>query len=75
MYPLSEVFALNKHEVFELIKTVIKNNNFKNIVSYLCKTANISRSGYYNYIKSEKNYRDLIKGDGSFIKTFRLCYS
>lgn len=40
-----------------LIKSVIDKYKLKNLVSYLCKLSNISRSGYYNYfsIKSHTN--------------------
>lgn len=36
-----------------LIRFVIEKYNLKNMVSYLCTTAGVSRSGYYNYF-SEK---------------------
>lgn len=49
--------SLSKSNIFELIKLTIYNNNFKNVVSYLCKLAKVSRSGYYNYIRSEKARR------------------
>jgi putative transposase len=32
-----------------LIKSVIIKYSLKNMVSYLCKIAEVSRSGYYNY--------------------------
>ncbi|BDR86007.1 hypothetical protein N071400001_06150 [Clostridium tetani] len=40
-----------------LIKSVIDKYKLKNLVSYLCKLSNVSRSGYYNYfsIKSHTN--------------------
>lgn len=39
--------------VFQLIKSVADKNPFKNIIAYLCKSAGVSKSGYYNYISSE----------------------
>lgn len=42
---------------FELIKEIISKFKFKNIVSHLCKISGVSRSGYYNYFKSQ-NSRD-----------------
>jgi putative transposase len=44
---------LKSNEVFELIKSTIEKYSLRNIISYLCKSAGVSRSGYYNYIKSE----------------------
>ncbi len=48
------MYSLSKNNIFELVKSTITDNNFKNVVSYLCKLAKVSRSGYYNYITSEK---------------------
>ena len=45
---------LSSSEIFELIKMVISENNLKNIVSYLCKSAGVSRSGYYNHLANEE---------------------
>lgn len=55
---------LSSSNIFELINMIIKENNLKNLVSYLCKSAGVSRSGYYNYINSaekraEKENQDL----------------
>lgn len=55
---------LSSSNIFELINMIIKENNLKNVVSYLCKSAGVSRSGYYNYINSfekraEKEKQDL----------------
>lgn len=33
----------------------INNTGYKNVVSYLCEIAKVSRSGYYNYINSVNN--------------------
>lgn len=43
-------------EAFHLIESIVNSSNFINVVSALCNTAGVSRSGYYNYLKS-KNYR------------------
>jgi putative transposase len=47
-------------EVFQLIETIINRFNLTNMVSHLCETANVSRSGFYNYIKSKhaRNQRE-----------------
>ena len=47
--------TLSKHDIFESIKIINNSNNFKNIVSYLCQIANVSRSGYYSYMKFANN--------------------
>ncbi len=36
-------------EKFILINSIIEKHNLRNMLSYLCKTAGVSRSGYYNY--------------------------
>jgi transposase InsO family protein len=55
---------LSSSYIFELISMIIKENNLKNVVSYLCKSAGVSRSGYYNYInnadkRAEREKQDL----------------
>lgn len=42
-------------DIFELIDTTIKENNFKNLTEYFCKLLSISLSGYYNYINSKEH--------------------
>ena len=42
-------------DIFELIGTTIKENNFKNLTGYFCKLLSVSRSGYYNYINSKEH--------------------
>lgn len=46
---------LKSSDIFELIRITIKDNNLKSVVSYLCKSAGVSRSGYYNYLSNERN--------------------
>ncbi|WP_200787826.1 IS3 family transposase [Asaccharospora irregularis] len=41
-------------QIFELIKLIVIKHNLKNMVSYLCNVANVSRSGYYNYLNTYK---------------------
>ncbi|WP_413466644.1 IS3 family transposase [Mesobacillus subterraneus] len=48
-----EEVRLPTDQKFMLIRFVIEKYNLKNMVSYLCTTAGVSRSGYYNYF-SEK---------------------
>ena len=44
---------LKSSDIFELIRITIRDNNLKNAVSYLCASAGVSRSGYYNYLSNE----------------------
>ena len=43
----------------------MKNINLRNMVSYLCKVAGVSRSGYYNYFsfksQEQKETKETIK--------------
>jgi len=50
---------------FILINSVIAKYELKNMISYLCKVAGVSRSGYYNYfsLKSEKLREERNKQD------------
>ena len=44
---------LKSSDICELIRITIRDNNLKNVVSYLCASAGVSRSGYYNYLSNE----------------------
>jgi len=48
--------GLSAEYKFIFINSVIKKYKLKNMISYLCKIASVSRSGYYNYfsLKSKK---------------------
>lgn len=41
-------------EIFEMIRMVVEESCLKNIVSYLCRSAGVSRSGYYNHLSNEE---------------------
>ncbi|HDR5039375.1 TPA: IS3 family transposase, partial [Bacillus anthracis] len=43
-------------EAFRIIESIANNANLNHVIKTLCNIANISRSGYYNYLKS-KDYR------------------
>lgn len=40
-------------EAFSLIESIVSKSNFMNVISHLCSIASVSRSGYYNYLKSK----------------------
>ena len=41
--------------MFECIKITLEKYNLKNLTSFLCKISDVSRSGYYNFLATEKN--------------------
>ena len=41
--------------IYQLIETTISQNNMKCKVKYLCDLAQVSRSGYYSYLKAKSN--------------------
>ena len=41
-------------KIFKLIQNLIKNFNLKNMTRHLCKIANVSTSGYYNFLSNFK---------------------
>lgn len=43
---------LSSSSIFEIIQNIILKYNYKSMVSHLCEVASVSRSGYYNYLKS-----------------------
>ena len=61
--------------VFKLINEIISKFKFKNIVSHLCKISGVSRSGYYNYLKSQdsRDYRDKLdrQSRDNILKAFK----
>ena len=42
-------------QAFVLIESLVKKLSSKPILSHLCKLSGVSRSGYYNYLKSKNN--------------------
>ncbi|MFF2877797.1 IS3 family transposase [Gottfriedia sp. NPDC057991] len=51
-----EVVVISPSQKYTLIRSIIEKFELKHIVTYLCKIAGVSRSGYYNYfsIKSQE---------------------
>ena len=45
--------TLEPNQKFNLIRSVIEKYKVENMVSYLCKTAGVSRSGYYNFFSDQ----------------------
>lgn len=49
---------LSALSIFVTIEEMTSSYNYKNMISHLCKIAGVSRSGYYNYLKSKKKKND-----------------
>ena len=54
-------------EAFSLIESIGSKSIFTNVISHLCSIANVSRSGYYNYLKS-KNIRQQRENEDILIR-------
>ncbi|AHM57477.1 insertion sequence element IS150 [Peptoclostridium acidaminophilum DSM 3953] len=67
---------LSTAAIFELIKSTIRQNSLKNMVGYFCSLLKVSRSGYYNYIKSEPTRlareRSDLKSKALILKAFKF---
>lgn len=55
-------------DAFGLIESIVNSSSLSNVVTHLCKTANVSRSGYYNYLKcnnkrKQREEEDLVVRD------------
>lgn len=50
-------------EAFKLIEAIVTNSKLTCIVSHLCKIAGVSRSGYYNFLKSKSSQKQCYKDD------------
>ncbi len=50
-------------QAFMLIESIIKKLSLNNVVKELCNVSKVSRSGYYNYLKSKDNCKKREKQD------------
>ncbi len=50
-------------QAFILIESIVKKLSLNNVIKQLCNVAEVSRSGYYNYLKSKNNRRKREKQD------------
>ena len=46
---------LSSATIFKIIQNIISKYSYKNMITHLCKIAEVSRSGYYNYLNSSSN--------------------
>lgn len=61
---------LSKHALFELIQDTLQ-QGFKRMTRYLCELLNVSRSGFYSYLKAEETRKERANRDakaGELIK-------
>ncbi|MBK5243338.1 IS3 family transposase [Clostridium sp.] len=65
---------LSSSLIFTLIKNILSEVKYRNLINHLCELAGVSRSGYYNYLKSEykRNIREL--RDWGFKKIILMAY-
>lgn len=50
-------------QAFMLIESIVKKLSLNNVIKQLCNVAAVSRSGYYNYLKSKNNRKKREKQD------------
>lgn len=55
--------SLKTNEIFRLIHQTITQNDFKKVTKYFCDLLEVSRSGYYNYIKTESTRKKKEEAD------------
>lgn len=55
--------SLKTNEIFRLIHQTITQNDFKKVTKYFCDLLDVSRSGYYNYIKTESTRKKKEEAD------------
>ncbi|WP_241657913.1 IS3 family transposase [Anaerobacillus alkaliphilus] len=69
----AEEVKLSAEQKFLLIHSVIEKYQLKSMVSYLCETAGVSRSGYYNYFTSQsKEHREKRDAEDEIVKEIIL---
>lgn len=55
-----KIGSLSPSSIFVLIQNILSKSKYKNMIRHLCDVIGVSRSGYYNYVKSEstRNIRE-----------------
>ncbi|MEE6453295.1 IS3 family transposase [Gottfriedia acidiceleris] len=70
----SEKETLTKAEKFELIEQTLRNHEFPQMVSYFCKLAGVSRSGYYAFLMAETKRYEREKRDELDYKLIKYIF-
>lgn len=72
---IEENQILKTNEIYEMINTVSSNHNLKRVISFLCRSAGVSRSGYYRHINSEEVRKQHEKSDENLKDIILTAYS
>ena len=59
---VNDCLNLKSNHIFKVIFETISTNNLKGMVHYFCELLNVSRSGYYNYLKTT-NSREITENN------------
>jgi transposase InsO family protein len=60
---------------FQLIEQVIRENGFPQLIQYFCKLADVSRSGYYNWLKAEDARQKRAQKDEADYEIIKKVYT
>ncbi|MCB2338845.1 IS3 family transposase [Clostridium estertheticum] len=66
--------SLSISSIFELIQNILYKFKYKNLVKHLCDVVGVSRSGYYNYLKSENTRNIREQREWGFKKIILMAY-
>ncbi|MDR3586022.1 MAG: IS3 family transposase [Desulfosporosinus sp.] len=67
--------TLKISEIYEMISNVIIKYRLKQVLSFLCKSAGVSRSGYYRYISTKTKRLEREKSDEQLRDIILMAYS
>ncbi|MCP3033614.1 IS3 family transposase, partial [Halobacillus sp. A1] len=61
-------------EKFQLIEQVVRTHGFPQLIQYFCELANVSRSGYYNWLKAENTRQKRERKDEADYEIIKKVY-
>ncbi|MFB5663726.1 IS3 family transposase [Alteribacillus sp. HJP-4] len=61
-------------EKFQLIEPVVRTHGFPHLIQYFCEMANVSRSGYYNWLKAEDTRQKRERKDEADYEIIKKVY-
>lgn len=62
-------------DAFGLIESIADSSRFSNVVTHLCKTASVSRSGYYSYLKCNDKRKQREEADMVVRDTILIAFN
>jgi transposase InsO family protein len=65
---------LQPAHTFGIIESIVKYHNLKSMISYLCKSAGVSRSGYYRFISTKELRKERHQKDIKDMKLIEQAY-